>query len=78
MQVEEKLGLRLSRDRQFFTEWLAELPELTEAEIERLDRVRENYLYQVSDGILLEETIKMVVLSPLLELAGFYRAPYIS
>jgi hypothetical protein len=30
----------------------------------------------VEDGALLEETIKMVVLSPLLELAGFYQAPY--
>jgi hypothetical protein len=75
-QVEEKLGLTLSLDRQFFTEWLAELPVLTEAEIGRLDQVRQNYLYQVSDGILLEETIKMVVLSPLLELAGFYQSPY--
>lgn len=75
-QVEEKLGLRLSDDRQFFTEWLAEFPALMEAEIGRLNQVRENYLYQVSDGVLLEETIKMVVLSPLLELAGFYQAPY--
>lgn len=49
-----------------------EQPALTEVEQWRLDQVRDNYLYQVSDGFLLEETIKMVVLSPLLELAGFY------
>jgi hypothetical protein len=48
-QVEEKLGLTLSIDRQFFTEWLAELPELSEVEIGRLNQVRQNYLYQVSD-----------------------------
>ncbi|MEQ8970042.1 MAG: type I restriction endonuclease subunit R [Coleofasciculus sp. C1-SOL-03] len=75
-QVEEKLGLTLTEDSQFFTEWMAELPTLSEAEQARLDQVRRNYLYQISDGILLEETIKMVVLSPLLELAGFYQAPY--
>jgi hypothetical protein len=75
-QVEEKLGLTLSDDSQFFTEWMADLPALNEAEISRLEQVRQNYLYQISDGSLLEETIKMVVLSPLLELAGFYRAPY--
>ena len=76
-QVEEKLGLTLSNDRQFFTEWMADLPVLNEAEQVRLEQVRQNYLYQISHGILLEETVKMVVLSPLLELAGFYQAPYI-
>lgn len=49
---------------------------MTEAVQARLEQIRQNYLYQISDGILLEETIKMVVLSPLLELAGFYQAPY--
>jgi hypothetical protein len=75
-QVEEKLGLILSSDSQFFTEWMADLPALNEAEQTRLEQVRQNYLYQISDGSLLEETVKMVVLSPLLELAGFYQAPY--
>jgi hypothetical protein len=75
-QVEEKLGLKLSDERQFFTEWMADLPQLNKAEEIRLEQVRQNYLYQISDGSLLEETIKMVVLSPLLELAGFYQSPY--
>jgi hypothetical protein len=76
-QVEEKLGLSLSNDQAFFTEWLEpQSIQLTEAEQARLSQIRANYLYQISDGILLEETIKMVVLSPLLELAGFYQAPY--
>ncbi|BAZ33771.1 hypothetical protein NIES4074_62850 (plasmid) [Cylindrospermum sp. NIES-4074] len=75
-QVEEKLGLTLSSESKFFTEWMADLPALSEAEQFRLEQVRQNYLYQISYGSLLEETIKMVVLSPLLELAGFYQAPY--
>ncbi|WAL61216.1 PD-(D/E)XK nuclease family protein [Thermocoleostomius sinensis] len=75
-QVEEKLGLTLSDAREFFTEWMDEQPQLTEYEQTRVDQIRSNYLYQVSEGILLEETIKMVVLSPVLELAGFYQAPY--
>ena len=75
-QVEEKLGLKLSDERQFFTEWMDDLPPLSEAEETRLEQVRQNYLYQIGDGSLLEETIKMVVLSPLLELAGFYQSPY--
>lgn len=75
-QVEEKLGLTLSDAREFFTEWMDEQPQLTEYERTRVDQIRSNYLYQVSEGFLLEETIKMVVLSPVLELAGFYQAPY--
>ncbi len=75
-QIEEKLGLKLSDERQFFTEWMDDLPLLSEAEEIRLEQVRENYLYQISGGSLLEETVKMVVLSPLLELAGFYQSPY--
>jgi hypothetical protein len=74
-QVETKLGITLSEDGAFFTEWMAVMAELGEADRLRLDQVRRNYLYQSRDGILLEETIKMVILSPLLELAGFYQAP---
>lgn len=75
-QVEEKLGLILSKDPNFFSEWMSDLPSLNDVVETRLEQIRQNYLYQISDGILLEETIKMVVLSPLLELAGFYQAPY--
>jgi hypothetical protein len=75
-QVQEKLDLTLAENSQFFTEWMADFPTLNELEIARLEQVRSNYLYQISDGILLEETVKMVVLSPLLELAGFYQFPY--
>ncbi len=75
-QVETKLGITLTEDAGFFTEWLDATVELAEPDRLRLDQIRRNYLYQTRDGILLEETIKMVILSPLLELAGFYQAPY--
>jgi hypothetical protein len=75
-QIEEKLGIRLSDDRTFFLEWLNLSGTLSNSDRDRLDRIRQNYLYQSTDGILLEETIKLVLLSPLLELAGFYQSPY--
>jgi hypothetical protein len=75
-QIEEKLGIRLSDERNFFPEWLNLPATLSNFDQDRLDRIRQNYLYQSADGILLEETIKMVLLSPLLELAGFYQSPY--
>lgn len=75
-QVNEKLGLSLSEESDFFLEWQENLPALTTEARSRLDTVRKNYLYQIADGALLEETIKLVILSPLLELAGFYSTPY--
>jgi predicted type IV restriction endonuclease len=75
-QVEAKLGISLTENSQFFSEWSVAMPEPSSSDRSRLDQVRRNYLYQSSDGVLLEETVKMVILSPLLELAGFYQAPY--
>jgi Type I restriction enzyme R protein N terminus (HSDR_N) len=75
-QIEEKSGIRLSDDRTFFLEWLNLPATLSNSDRDRLDRIRQNYLYQSTDGILLKETIKLVLLSPLLELAGFYQSPY--
>lgn len=75
-QLEQHLGIRLSDEADFFQEWLGERSPLEESDRQRLDQVRRNYLYQSADGPLLEETIKLVMLSPILELAGFYQAPY--
>jgi hypothetical protein len=76
IDLEEKFGLRLADDDQFFGEWLNELPELTELERQLLDRVKDNYLSLVKRRPMAEDMVKMVVLSPLLDLAGFYRSPF--
>jgi hypothetical protein len=75
-QVQDKLGISLTEDARFFEEWMGVGESVTGEERSRLDQVRRNFLYQSSDGVLLEETIKMIILSPLLELAGFYQAPF--
>ena len=74
-EVERKFGLILVQDEQFFREWLDDLPELTDGEQQRLDRVKAQYLY-LAKRPLLEVIVKMVVLSPLLDLAGFYDPPF--
>jgi hypothetical protein len=60
----------------FFPEWCTALPALTEVEQIMLDRVQRNFLDQLAARSIIEETVKMVVISPLLDLAGFYRSPY--
>jgi len=76
IDLKEKFGLKLSDDNQFFTEWLEYLPEIADLEKQYLDRVKVNYLNLVEHRPISEEMVKMVVLSPLLDLAGFYRPPF--
>ena len=64
------------RDDQFFREWQDDLPEISEAEKQRLDRVKASYRNLLKHPPLLENTVKMVVLSPFLDLADFYLAPF--
>ncbi len=58
-----------------FTKLLQEAQSLSEFDKQILDRTRQQYLY-LADRPLLEVTVKMVTLSPLLSLAGFYEPPF--
>ena len=63
-------------DDQFFREWQDNIPEVSELEKRSLDRIKSNYLNLIEYPPMLENTVKMVVLSPLLDLAGFYQRPF--
>jgi predicted type IV restriction endonuclease len=74
--LEKKFSLQLAEDEAFFTEWFENLPEITDLEKQDLDRVKLHFLRLVKYPPLSEETVKLVVLSPLLNLAGFYDEPF--
>jgi hypothetical protein len=76
--LRDRFNLSRNQDQGFFTEWAidANLFELTLAEQQALDRVQQNYLSQLEAQLMNEETVKMVIVSPLLDAAGFYRAPF--
>ncbi|MGI8500081.1 MAG: restriction endonuclease subunit R [Hassallia sp.] len=76
IDLKEKFGLQLADSDEFFTEWFDNLPELTDSENQALDRVKTNYLSLIDRRPILEELVKLVVLAPLLDLAGFYRLPF--
>lgn len=61
----------------FFPEWTAQLDELTAPERERLDLIKQRYLYHRQHGHLLENAVNFLVISPLLEMAGFYDPPFL-
>ena len=73
--LKTKFSLQQVQDEAFFSEWLNDFPELIEAEQQALDRIKRNYLYLLEYPVM-ESIVKMVVLSPLLDLAGFYQPPF--
>jgi hypothetical protein len=73
--VEAKFHLRQSEPDDFFTQLLQASSVLNEFEKQILDRTKQHYLY-LAKRPLLEVTVKMVTLSPLLSLAGFYDPPF--
>lgn len=74
-ELRDRFGLVRVEDPSFFREWVEDLPELTDQDRERLDRVKRHYLY-LMEYPLVESIIKLVVLSPLLDLAGYYEPPF--
>lgn len=74
-QLQEKFGLQPTDDDQFFREWQDNLPELSDQEKWELDEVKKDY-FHLSRYPILEPIVKMVVLSRLLKLGGFFRPPF--
>ena len=75
--LRQTFGLRFDTSDRFFDEWLNNSPTLTEAELQGLDRLTRNYTYLSQEEPPLEEIVKLVVVSPLLDLAGFYQFPFL-
>jgi len=75
--LRNRFGVRLNSDDAFFARWLDETPSLTEAEEVGLERLKRNYEYISQEDSPLEEVVKLVVVSPLLDLAGFYQPPFL-
>ncbi|HIK15497.1 MAG TPA: type I restriction endonuclease subunit R [Leptolyngbyaceae cyanobacterium M33_DOE_097] len=75
-EVEARFGLSFRPDPDFFTEWTGDRPPLTTAEQQRLDLIKQRYLYHRQLRHLLEGAVNFIVIAPLLELAGFYDPPF--
>ncbi|NES20524.1 MAG: restriction endonuclease subunit R [Symploca sp. SIO3E6] len=71
----EEFGLEFIDEQQCFREWQEHLPELTDLEKQTLDGVRANFRH-LSRYPIVEAVVKLVVLAPLLNMAGFYRPPF--
>ena len=76
IDVERKFALTQTNDRDFFTEWFDNLPELTEAEKALLDRTKSNYLSLIKRREISENMVKISVIGPLLVWTDFYQLPF--
>lgn len=75
-ELKQNFELQMSQDPTFFTEWLEAFTPLSKEDHRLLDRVKANFLELMEDPPMLENTVKMVVLAPLLDLTGFYHKPF--
>lgn len=76
-ELETQFGLVPVKESNFFREWQENLPELNNFEQQSLDRIKHNYNTLSTGSQLSENLVKMTVLSPLLDLAGFYSSKFL-
>ena len=73
--LKEQFGLRRDRKDSFFDNWLVSAEVLSNYEQQAIARLKNNY-ENIIETNPLEEVVKLVVVSPLLDLAGFYQPPF--
>ncbi len=73
--LEQQFKLQRTEDRLFFPEWQTDLPELTEDEQQRLKRVQA-IVANLEQRSVLENTVKLAVVAPLLDLSGLFLPPF--
>ncbi len=73
--LKEEFQLQVSSDADFFLEWQRDLPVLSPFEHQRLDRIYATYLNHNQDSMM-EESLKILILSPLMDLADLFLPPF--
>lgn len=74
--LRHRFGVQLNSNDRGFAQWLDQSPPVSETEAVALERIRQNYEYLSEEDPPLEAVVKLVVVSPLLDLAGFYQPPF--
>ena len=74
-ELEQKFNLTFVDDDTFFPEYRHNLPQLSDTEKQTLDEVKIDFRH-LSKYPVLEPIVKLVVISPLLKLAGFLSPPF--
>ncbi len=70
--VEAEFGLRQIVEDDFFSEWVVDLPEISSIERVAIDRLKARFMEHFYQGQITEGSVDRLLVSPLLDLAGFY------
>ncbi|WP_019501545.1 hypothetical protein [Pseudanabaena sp. PCC 6802] len=76
-EAERRFGLSRSTFKDFFTEWRDQLPDINSSDRTNLETLWQRYIYHRSSGQLLESTVMLLLVSPLLTIAGLYDPPFL-
>lgn len=74
--LKRSFNLEESTDPAFLSELSENFPELSPDEKAGVGKIKKRFNYHREDGFLLEGTVNLLVVSPLLEIAGFLDEPY--
>ena len=74
--LERDFKLQRNDDHDFFGEWRQELVNLSQGDRDALKRITEFYKNISRKSVVSENIVKMAILSPLLDLAGFYSSQF--
>lgn len=72
----DRVGLLRVRTPDFFREWQDDRPVLQDEEKTLLDRIQAGFFNLLARGPVLERSVQIAVVAPLLFLAGFFLPPF--
>lgn len=75
-ELKTLFNLQLVREESFFREWQDELPEITDFQKRQLDQIKAGYFNLLEYPPMLEKTISLSIVSPLLFTGEFYLQPF--
>ena len=75
-ELQTLFGLQFVRDEAFFREWQDDLPEITDFQKQQLNQIKAGYFNLLEHPPLLEKTISLSIVSPLLFTGEFYLQPF--
>jgi hypothetical protein len=75
-ELETTFHLQQTEDPAFFPEWQQHTPPINEQETHFLDKLKAGYMHLVKYPPVLENTVQMAIIAPLLFLADFYLPPF--
>ena len=75
-ELQTLFGLQFVQEDDFFREWQDELPEISDFQKQQLNQIKAGYFNLLEYPPLLEKTISLSIVSPLLFTGEFYLQPF--